>query len=506
MITKSGIHWLYEGIPQVQLRNGRIIELASRGGADDFVGAVGTDFFSTNLTAAYNEEDDDELATAYSIMRMAIDNASPEKMASGIPESELRYFLQHTLNTLKTLSTDRNWLRSGALSLSHELLLMVVAAFSKHIWFFKTFHSNEDMEAFAKFYASRKKNDTPNHKVAHLIVLIVNNALVYLMQEGLSHEKALGTMEKSGLLGQFIRCVPAHPEWSAQVVTSLQACLQLVKKKLKSGTRTGDILDAVVAGEDGPINEKAKASLARLQSLARLCNNNNNDRNNTENLKSCRRCDKIERQSDDVLLKKCQRCKATYYCSKECQKADWKSHKETCYEFSSGAVNRSEQKIADTTIGAVIELNYFGIAKEIYKKMQEYDVPKKELFLKIDFYGDAPALRNEVTVWLTSNFLKGASVPDVPDWFHTDAGRKDFAKYLRKQFDQVTSDHTLAVCRAANGVVNIRLVLSPVCDAFYKRLSDEAVVSIGTEDYVRMVACLGQTITNEYFEKRTGLG
>jgi Flp pilus assembly protein TadB len=37
----------------------------------------------------------------------------------------------------------------------------------------------------------------------------------------------------------------------------LPTCLKLVKKKLKSGTPTGDILDIVVAGKDGPINGKA---------------------------------------------------------------------------------------------------------------------------------------------------------------------------------------------------------------------------------------------------------
>jgi hypothetical protein len=60
MITKSGINWLYEGVSL--LPNGRKIDLTSRGeGADDFVGAVGTDFISTNLTATDDEEDDEEL-------------------------------------------------------------------------------------------------------------------------------------------------------------------------------------------------------------------------------------------------------------------------------------------------------------------------------------------------------------------------------------------------------------------------------------------------------------
>jgi hypothetical protein len=55
-------------------------------------------------------------------------------------------------------------------------------------------------------------------------------------------------------------------------VTWLLQCLQLVKRKLKSGTPTGDILDAVIAGKDGLIDEKVKADLAKLQSLARLSN------------------------------------------------------------------------------------------------------------------------------------------------------------------------------------------------------------------------------------------
>jgi hypothetical protein len=40
----------------------------------------------------------------------------------------------------------------------------------------------------------------------------------------------------------------------------------------------------------------------------------------------------------------------------------------------------------------------------------------------------------------------------------------------------------------------------------YQLLSDEAVESIGREDYARMVACMGQHAADAYFrEKRAGL-
>jgi hypothetical protein len=94
---------------QVVLRNGRKVELHSKKGADEFVDTVGTDFMSTNLTAT----DDQELQFAYMLLLMVADNASPEKIASGIPESELRMLAHHSRDTFDMLSTDSNWLRSG---------------------------------------------------------------------------------------------------------------------------------------------------------------------------------------------------------------------------------------------------------------------------------------------------------------------------------------------------------------------------------------------------------
>jgi hypothetical protein len=82
---------------QVVLPNGRNVELCSKEGADEFVDAVGTAFISTNLTAAI---DDEQLDLAYTMMVMVAKNASPEKIASGIPESELCTFIEHTRGTL----------------------------------------------------------------------------------------------------------------------------------------------------------------------------------------------------------------------------------------------------------------------------------------------------------------------------------------------------------------------------------------------------------------------
>jgi hypothetical protein len=102
--------------------SGRKFDLCSKEDADEFVDILGTDFISTNLTAT----DDQELILAYEMMTAVAKHASTEKIASGIPESELRTFIEHARGTLDTLSTDRNWLRSGTLSMCHERLLHAI--------------------------------------------------------------------------------------------------------------------------------------------------------------------------------------------------------------------------------------------------------------------------------------------------------------------------------------------------------------------------------------------
>jgi hypothetical protein len=69
----------------------------------------------------------------------------------------------------------------------------------------------------------------------------------------------------------------------------------------------------------------------------------------------------------------------------------------------------------------------------------------------------------------------------------------------------VTSDNLLVLFQAGNGMALVLCLNRPGGETGYPRFSDEVVESIGSEDYDRMVAYLGQRTTNEYFrEKRSG--
>jgi hypothetical protein len=189
---------------RVLLPNGRNVDVYSKEGANEFVDTVGTDFISMNLTAKANQY----LTFAYALMAAVAEHASSEKMASGIPESELRTMIEHAAKTLKTLSTNRNWLRSGTVSQCHVSLLQALACFAKHSSSLKVFLSSEGMEAVANFYASRKKNDKPSHGVAQHIVSLVANSFGAFDAEGVSDERRSVPLRRLVFLDRLFAAFP----------------------------------------------------------------------------------------------------------------------------------------------------------------------------------------------------------------------------------------------------------------------------------------------------------
>jgi hypothetical protein len=49
----------------------------------------------------------------------------------------------------------------------------------------------------------------------------------------------------------------------------------------------------------------------------------------------CRPCGKNPTQNPEIKFKRCGTCQTVYYCSRECQRNDWKKHKEICKPLNS---------------------------------------------------------------------------------------------------------------------------------------------------------------------------
>lgn len=98
---------------------------------------------------------------------------------------------------------------------------------------------------------------------------------------------------------------------------------------------------------------------------------------------SCATCQK---SPPEVTLKRCSRCAVTHYCSRDCQKADWKAHKKVCGKGSTGS---SDAPSADTKLSPAQGLDQ-PIAKPFTRLDNGtwlHDRPEKDVYrLLIDAY------------------------------------------------------------------------------------------------------------------------
>ncbi|ETS00346.1 putative MYND domain protein, partial [Trichoderma reesei RUT C-30] len=147
-------------------------------------------------------------------------------------------------------------------------------------------------------------------------------------------------------------------------------------------------------------------------------------------------CNSCKKGPPEVTLKQCSGCSQTQYCSHECQKKDWKSHKKTCRKTqSSNAASKASTSGASTsgasTSGASTSESKSASARPThdmpFTRLDQgtwlHDRPERETYqLLIDAY----RLRVEDTYTFRGELMEGSLYDNGSH------GLRGFRKFLKK--------------------------------------------------------------------------
>ena len=106
----------------------------------------------------------------------------------------------------------------------------------------------------------------------------------------------------------------------------------------------------------------------------------------------------------------CARCKSAWYCSKACQRADWKAgHKAMCFAPKAGL----DHKSADNLIFNAVERNYYHVRRLVQDALEAPNVAALgDIVVQLDL---TPQPFPDIRVTPLAAYLDRSKTPD--DWF-----------------------------------------------------------------------------------------
>jgi hypothetical protein len=240
---------------------------------------------SGNLNKRQCKEMKEVIEKAYDIICYVANFCSMEVFCL-VDKSQGECLILHACDVFSKITKDEKWTKTGVLQ-KHDLQFLDRALMSSmlHISFVKlciAMEKDADLLAvLAKFYAARGKPNMPCADVTEAMLKIVINCHGALSNDGWEQEKIFKKLESTGILGQVFRCYtlpstrPNDIQNNFSVLDAVMQCSVLVKRKLKPGQPTGDILAAVIAGKDGYTRSRNQAVMNRLQNLQKMCSMSN---------------------------------------------------------------------------------------------------------------------------------------------------------------------------------------------------------------------------------------
>lgn len=239
----------------------------------------------------------------------SIANCASDANFQSIAVDQLDLWIKHVANCLIKLTSDPRFVQTGVVSEHDVKMLDAMAAFAKHATVVGRMDRAQFLHVLSEFVAACAAPSMPDPAVAQCIGKIGNNFYITAVRQWTVRE-VFKELERSGLLGQMIRCATVPPNYTGEeevyemfLDRVLKNCL-FIDKSFQKGRKTGDTLLAVLDGRDGYTGERNQRIVCRLTNLARFCDYANPEDRAVNH--GCRKCGKL----GEVQL--CTRCDGTF--------------------------------------------------------------------------------------------------------------------------------------------------------------------------------------------------
>lgn len=359
-------------------------------------------------------------------------------------ESEIQELLDYVTEEIESFAKEKRWISSGVLvPKDHDELKWFCAILNNGVIPTDLMFKSKFFQVLADLIKARKGNRRalPCEDVSCTVARLVQLTLsVALERDGCPAEKTFKKLESSGILEQMLRCLTAtngtfgYPP--DHFFGKLECCTGFLTRKFKIGTPCGDTLRAILDGRDGSKNIDPEI-YSRLQGIVRLAESMDlTDYKASLAFGSCLGCSNIG--TSEAPLLSCSRCRVAHYCSRECQRAHWRTHKPNCRKAT-----KAERDLSMSVLMATdrfVEQNFGAISREIEKKCHSTGLEASDLTLEVSFMPNAdgiiPGLQVPpiFDVVPTRDYLSGQKLPQfVPQSVASDFQLPDALKQILEQ-------------------------------------------------------------------------
>lgn len=452
-----------------QYPDGSLVDMATEEGANGFLDQACMPGYFSRLVSEVrklrkkqsnnkrlSDIEKSELIGCYKFIYTIANNADHESFCGKVPRNQIQDWLNLIIEEVKSFTKNKKWINSGRLAFSDLIVfkfcyeILMCSLFTSQVIF-----ESELFQVLANFIKARKANGIalPSSLVCSHLGKIVHCTLVTANDDQpWATEKIFKKFEASGILEQILRCstvpnTPVEPggnHWETHnfldiVLGYLESSIgSVLTQKLKIGEPCGDTLNAILQGRDGSKNAPPKI-LNRLRGIAALVEtfDSTEFKANLAFGSICRPCSK--NGDSEAPLFRCAQCLLTYYCSKECQRADWKRHKHNCRRRT----KRERDKVLSLRMATLrfLNRNFKTVFEEIKRKCDRTGLEASDIAVEIDFmpnsHGIIPALQNPPVfkIALIQDYKSGQEIPGwlrgdsltdfqrtTPEWLHTGTG------------------------------------------------------------------------------------